>query len=151
MIKPHGGKLVDRFMGAAELDGTQTSGEIVLTERLVYDALMIAMGGFSPLEGFMSEADYSSVVEDMRLVSGQVFAIPIVLPVDAGTYAGLGERGTIALKDESGRRIGVLHMTGKFERDLAKEAAHVYGTGDKAHPGVSKIFEEGPCAVAGGT
>jgi len=149
MIKPHGDSLIDRFIPAEELESATTTHTIVLTERLVYDALMIAMGGFSPLTGFMAEADYSSVVEDMRLVSGHLFAIPIVLPVDADTYAGIGDRGRVALEDGTGQKIGILHLSGKFERDLSKEAAHVYGTDDRAHPGVNKILEEGPYAVAG--
>lgn len=149
MITPHGGKLVECLVSEANVDAAKTDIEVSLTERLVYDALMIAMGGFSPLEGFMGEADYRSVVTNMRLASGTLFAVPIVLPVDEKTYAAAESDQTVALKDPDGKRIGILRVSGKFMRDLELESEQVYRTTDTAHPGVAKIHEEGPYALGG--
>jgi sulfate adenylyltransferase len=149
MVGAHGGRLVERYIDAAELDGKKLEKQITLSERLRFDSLMIAIGGFSPLTGFITEKDYQGILKEMRLASGTLFAIPIVLPVDADTHKGLSAGDTVALVDASGTRVGIVEVTGTFMRDLEAEARAVYGTDDKAHPGVAKIFEEGPCAVAG--
>ena len=151
MIEAHGGDLVEQFMPAEELDRitAETGKEIALTDRLVFDAFMIAMGGFSPLTGFVSEADYNGIIDSMHLESGALFAIPIVLPVDEATYQGIGDNETLVLADGDGNKLGIVVVSGKFRRNLQREAQGVYKTTDTAHPGVQKIYEEGEYAVAG--
>ena len=149
MVNPHGGKLIERFITAEALSRLDRGKSIVLTERLVYDALMIAMGGFSPLEGFMDEGDYDSVVEKMHLSWGPLFAIPIVLPVDKETFDSAQQGDNIIFHDAAGTALGCIEVSGKFMRNLEKESEHVYGTPAMEHPGVQKIHEEGPYALSG--
>jgi sulfate adenylyltransferase len=149
MIEPHGGKLVEQYIFREDLEHFKTGQGIYLTERLLYDALMIGIGGYSPLTGFISEEDYLSIIERMRLRSGQMFAIPIVLPVSAECFARTVRDEIIVLKNLDGNRIGVIEVCGKFRRNLEREALKVYSTADRNHPGVQKIFEEGNYALSG--
>ena len=89
LISPYGGKLVNLLVGDDERDELKTyAGEldtITLSERSLCDFELIANGGFSPLDRFMSEADHQSVLDDMRLTDGTIFPMPIPLPVDEET------------------------------------------------------------------
>lgn len=150
MVDPHGGTLVERYIEGAELDRiTDGARMLTLSERLVFDALMIGIGGFSPLEGFVSREDYEGILKNMRLADGALFAVPIVLPVDESTYGKVKEGEKVGLKKSDGAVIGMIEVSGKFRRDLEKEALSVYRTADKEHPGVAKINEEGPWALSG--
>jgi len=150
MVDPHGGTLVERYIDGAELDKiTDGARMLKLSERLVFDALMIGIGGFSPLKGFVSQKDYEGILESMRLSDGALFAVPIVLPVDESTYGEVKEGDKIGLKKNDGTVVGIIEVSGKFKRDLEKEALSVYRTADKEHPGVAKINEEGPWAISG--
>jgi sulfate adenylyltransferase len=149
MVKPHGGELIERYIGAPEAEKAACDHTHVLSERQLFDALMIGIGGFSPLKGFMGEDDYAGVVENMRLADGTLFAVPILLSVTEQKFAQMGKGQTIRLTDGSGKTVGVCEISGTFKRDLEKEALNVYGTTEKEHAGVKKIFEEGEYAVAG--
>ena len=149
MIKPHGGTLLEHYISPGELQSLRTRRDIDLTDRLLFDALMIAIGGYTPLNGFLSEDDYTSVVQTMRLKSGRLFAIPIVLPVTQEHFNAIQRGETIVLRDRSQNQIGVIEISGKFRRDLKKEAKSVYGTLDAHHSGVQKIYEEGEYTVSG--
>lgn len=149
MVLPHGGTLVERYVDPEDLEKLQATQELVLSERLLFDVLMIGIGGFSPLEGFMSEADYKGVLAEMRLSSGTLFAVPIVLPVTQEQHCEIEAGDTVALKNGQGKRVGVIEVTDKYLRDLDAEARNVYRTQDQAHPGVKKINDEGKFAVGG--
>ncbi len=152
-INPHGGTLVDRRLNAEQaqhLLGQLTDARrITVSNRVLSDIYMIAIGGFSPLRGFMNQADYESVVENMHLTSGEAFSIPINLPVSQEEYNAAGEGEKIVLVDDNGKEQAVITVSGKYERNMENEAQKVYGTTEDAHPGVAKMYEHGPYTLAG--
>ncbi len=149
MVKPHGGTVVERLIKAPEAEAQQVQHTLMLSDRQLFDALMIGIGGFSPLKGFMGQADYERVVNEMKLDNGTLFAVPIVLSVTPQQYEEIESGHTIRLTGRDGTTVGICTVTEHFQRDLEKEAMHVYRTSDQEHAGVKKIFEEGKYAVAG--
>ena len=105
---------------------------------------MLASGALSPLEGFMSRADYERVLEDMHLVSGLPWALPVCLAVDS---APTGDR--VALVDEAGRKLAVLDVEEVYEYDRQREAELSFRTTDDAHPGVARLYAQKPHYLAG--
>ena len=121
-----------------------------LTPRQVCDLELLMNGGFHPLKGFMTEADYNGVVEDMRLASGALWPIPIMLDVSE-KFAGTIEPGQdIALRDAEGVILAILSVTDRWSPDKAREAAKVFGADDKAHPAVNYLHHQaGPVYLGG--
>lgn len=119
-----------------------------LSARELSDVEMIAIGGYSPLEGFMSSDDYGSVVESMRLQSGLPWTIPITLSLDEGEAERIDEGDRLALAF-GGERFAVLDVTDKYGRDKEREASQVYRTTDEAHPGVAALYLEDRTVVGG--
>lgn len=149
LIAPHGGTLVDRYIvepSAWEKLGYQM---IRLNARAAADLELIANGAFSPLTGFMNEADYRSVVKTMRLSNGLPWSIPIVLAVTWEESIKLNIDEEVLLELPDGKAAGFLHIEEIFEYDKAEEARRVYGTTDKAHPGVAAIYAQGDVLVGG--
>ena len=142
LISPHGGALVDRTGERPDdLDALKT---IPLTSRELSDLDMLASGALSPLEGFMSQADYESVLENMRLASGLPWALPVCLAVD-----GPPVHDRVALADDAGRPVAVLEVEGAYDYDKQREAELAYGTTDTAHPGVARLDEQKAMYLAG--
>lgn len=152
-IAPHGGILVDRLatldQKALFLDKADALPRVSLDERAFSDLVMIAIGGFSPLDGFLKKADYDTVVTDMRLANGLPWAIPVTLSVDEATAAPLQEGALVRLDDPSGRFVGVLELEEKYTYDKAHEAVNVYRTDDENHPGVKVVYDQGAVNLAG--
>jgi sulfate adenylyltransferase len=152
-IAPHGGQLINRIATAVErqefLDKADQLPRVQLDERATSDLVMIAIGGFSPLKGFMEQADYELVVEDMRLTNGLPWAIPITLSVSEEVAEPLQEGSWVRLDDSQGRFIGILELTQKYRYVKAHEAVNVYRTDDHNHPGVKVVYEQGPINLAG--
>ena len=152
-IAPHGGELISRIASNDQKADllTKSDGQpaIGLDDRALSDLQMIAIGGFSPLTGFMNQADYNSVVVDMHLTSGVPWSIPITLSVDKSIAEPLQPGQYLRLNDPSGRTIGVLHLTEKYTYDKKKEAVNVYRTDDEKHPGVAVVYEQGNINLAG--
>jgi sulfate adenylyltransferase len=152
-IAPHGGKLVNRIVDAAsrEAYAKEAAGLTVVTlnERQVSDVEMIAIGGFSPLEGFMGKADYEGVVTKMHLASGLPWSIPVTLAVDDATAASIKDGQDVALADSTGKLLAILHVSEKFAYDKKREAELVYRTTDEAHPGVAAVYAQGDTCLAG--
>jgi len=152
-IAPHGGQLINRIATAVErqefLDKADQLPRVQLDERATSDLVMIAIGGFSPLKGFMEQADYELVVEDMRLTNGLPWAIPITLSVSEEVAEPLQEGSWVRLDDPQGRFIGILELTQKYRYVKAHEAVNVYRTDDYNHPGVKVVYEQGPINLAG--
>lgn len=152
-IPAHGGILINRIatpeQRQAFLDKADDLPRITLDERATSDLVMIAIGGFSPLDGFMGKADYDRVVVEMHLANGLAWSIPITLSVGEEEAAPLTEGSLIRLDDPSGRFIGVLELTEKYHYDKVKEAVHVYKTDEDKHPGVKVVYDQGPVNLAG--
>jgi sulfate adenylyltransferase len=110
---------------------------------------MIAIGGFSPINGFMAQDDYNTVVTDMRMADGTPWAVPVTLSVDETTADALKEGDLVRLDDTTGRFVGVLELTEKYTYDKVKEATHVYRTDEDKHPGVKVVYDQGPINLAG--
>jgi sulfate adenylyltransferase len=142
---PHGGKLVDRLQLHC---GWQAGRNIEIDEMALTDLECIATGAFSPLTGFMDSREYHSVLERMRLKNGLVWSIPITLPVDEGTAEGLKPGDKINLVRQHAK-YGMMHITEIYRPDKAKEAWSVFGTDDREHPGVKKLFSRGTVYLAG--
>jgi sulfate adenylyltransferase len=152
-IAPHGGQLINRIATAAEKEEFLAQADklmrVQLDERATSDLVMIAIGGFSPLKGFMEQGDYERVVDEMRLVNGLPWSVPITLSVSEEVAAPLTEGSWVRLDDATGRFIGVLELTQKYNYNKAHEAVNVYRTDDQNHPGVKVVYEQGPINLAG--
>jgi sulfate adenylyltransferase len=152
-IAPHGGILVNRIctpdQRAAFLDQAEHLPRLSLDERSLSDLFLIAIGGFSPLTGFMSQADYTGVVNTMHLANGLAWSIPVTLSVAPEVADSLTLDSTIRLDDPSGRFVGVLQLQEKYTYDKLHEALHVYRTNEAAHPGVKVLYGQGDVNLAG--
>jgi sulfate adenylyltransferase len=153
LISPHGGKLLNLVVDdgrQAQLEAqTRTLRRVRLPEREQCDLELLAVGAMSPLTGFMGEADFHRVCDEMRLGSGLVWAVPITCSVDSAA-AGRIERGqAVALTDDQGRTLAILTVTEKYRHDKQKEAEKVYRTTDEAHPGVAVTMSQGDICLAG--
>ncbi|MEE8169857.1 MAG: sulfate adenylyltransferase [Phycisphaerae bacterium] len=153
-IPPLGGKLIERVVDAdrrRELQDKITDmPRFKLPERERCDTEMLAVGAFSPLEGFMGEADFHQVCDEMKLADrGLPWSIPITCSTDKETAAGLTIGQSICLTDEQDRELAVLHLKEKFAHDKKKECEKVYRTTDEAHPGVKVTMAQGDVCLAG--
>ncbi|AVZ31615.1 sulfate adenylyltransferase [Nodularia spumigena] len=152
-IAPHGGQLVNRIatpeQKAEFLSKADFLPRVQLDARAVSDLEMIAIGGFSPLTGFMNQSDYTRVVKEMRLANGLAWSIPITLSVTEEVAEPLPEGGLIRLDNANGEFIGVLQLTQKYIYDKTQEAINVYRTDDAKHPGVQVVYNQGSVNLAG--
>ncbi len=152
-IAPHGGQLVNRIatpeQRAEFLSKADFLPRVQLDERAVSDVEMIAIGGFSPLTGFLNQEDYERVVTEMRLANGVVWSIPITLSVTEAVASSLTEGSLIRLDNPKGEFIAVLQLTQKYHYDKTREAIKVYRTDDIKHPGVKVLYNQAPVHLAG--
>ncbi|MBO0352299.1 sulfate adenylyltransferase, partial [Phormidium pseudopriestleyi FRX01] len=152
-IAPHGGHLINRIVSPAQkqefLAQAETMPRLQLSDRALCDLILIAIGGFSPLTGFMDQKDYDPVVTDMRLANGLPWSVPITLPVREEIAEPLKEGSWVRLDDTEGQFVGVLELTQKYRYNKALEAVNVYRTEDLNHPGVKVLYEQGPINLAG--
>ena len=152
-IAPHGGHLINRIVSPAQkqefLAQAESMPRLQLTDRALCDLILIAIGGFSPLTGFMDQKDYDPVVTDMRLGNGLPWSVPITLPVSEEIAEPLKEGSWVRLDDTEGKFVGVLELTQKYRYNKALEAVNVYRTEDLNHPGVKVLYEQGPINLAG--
>lgn len=152
-IAPHGGTLVNRFISddlrAAALEAAAALPSIVLNDRQISDLELIAIGAASPLSGFLSEADYTSVVHTMRLANGLPWSIPLTLAVSSELAVSLTPGSKAALTDEQGDLLATITVRDTYSYDKKVEAEKVYGTVDEAHPGVAAVYAQ-PDTLVGG-
>lgn len=152
LIKPHGGKLVNREIAGLErerlIEEAVEMPRLQLNAREISDLELIATGAYSPVEGFLDYSNYHSVVRNMRLDSGLPWSIPVTLSVSGEQAAQLRERTDVALFDGE-QLLGVLHLREKFTYDKQAEAKSVYGTTDDAHPGVRALYHQGDWLLGG--
>ena len=145
-LQAHGGKLVNTYR--PDKDVSTIAKEIELDAIALSDLELIGIGAYSPLSGFLNQADYESVVEKMRLANGLVWSIPITLPVNPSVAATLQQGEQVKLV-HNGEVYGTLTVGDIYEPNKQQEAKNVYGTEDLAHPGVAKLFER-PAIYVGG-
>jgi sulfate adenylyltransferase len=152
-ILPHGGQLINRLASASQkaefLAQADTLPRLQLTERSLSDLELIAIGGFSPLTGFMEQADYERVVMEMRLQNGLPWSIPITLPVTEAIADQLQIGQSVRLDHPNGEFVGVLELSQKYTYDKLKEALQVYRTNEERHPGVKVVYQQGNVNLAG--
>ncbi len=154
LIPPHGGELVNVIVEpkrAAELQShSREWASWDLTPRQTCDLELLLSGGFSPLRGFLSKADYESVCCKMRLASGTIWPIPIMLDVTEEFAKANGPGKTIALRDAEGVMLAALHIEEVWQPNRTAEAEQVYGTSDPFHPGVDHVLNRtNPFYVSG--
>ncbi len=151
--EPHGGKLVDRLVVGPKreklVEEAREMPKVVLDQNTAMDLWQIATGGFSPLEGFMTRADYERVLAEARLENGLVWPLPVVLPAKQEEFAALKEGDQAALVSASGRILGVIRVEEKFSVDLRREALAIYGYDDPEHPGVAKVLRRSDLLLGG--
>lgn len=152
MISPHGGKLVDRVLKGKEreehLKKAGSLKKLQLNSREISDLELIANGAFSPLEGFLSQEDYISVVERMRLKNGVVWSLPITLSATSEEVKGLKGNEEVALLNRD-KVLGILELKEVYSYDKRKEAELVYRTTEEAHPGVAYLYSQGEYLLSG--
>ncbi len=145
MINAHGGKLVNRVTDA------DPSGlfSVDISPDLANDVENIADGIFSPLEGFLNQQDFESVVSKGRLANGIAWTMPTVLDVDDDTGKKMKEAGNVLLKNPEGTGIAILHVEDVYSYDKQATVNGVYGTNDESHPGVAKTNSMNDFLVGG--
>jgi sulfate adenylyltransferase len=155
LIAPHGGRLVNlQINPAGERAGLKREAAQMpawdLTPRQTCDLEMLLNGAFSPLEGFMTRADYTGVCRDMRLASGVLWPMPITLDVTREFADKVGDAKRVALRDPEGVTLAVLHVEDRWEADHESEAREVFGTTDKLHAGVNYLLSKSNPIYIGG-
>jgi len=136
---PHGGKLVNTVVDDEALKAkliSESTATLELSERQACDVALITFGGFSPLTGFMSKADYDGVVEDMRISSGALFGLPVVLDVQNADLA-----GKKVLLTYKGVSMAVMEAEEVWKPNKVKEAKSSFGTTSMEHPSVQELVE----------
>jgi len=152
-LPPHGGNLVNRLVsGPAREDLLKKASQlssITLNERELSDLDMIACGALSPLTGFMGKNDYIAVRDSMHLANGLAWSLPITLSASKEETASLKIGDDVALKDEKGNVLAIIHLKEMFSYDKKEEAVKVYRTDDQAHPGVAAMYAQGDFYLGG--
>ena len=155
LVPPHGGGtlnplLIPEAERAAEIERAGTLPAIPMTSREVSDLLMLAMGAYTPLEGFMGKEDWRGACEDMKLANGWFWPIPITLSAAKDLAVGINVGEEVALTDGAGGApMAILEVSEKYAIDREFECGHVFRTTDPAHPGVEKVMAQAEINIAG--
>ncbi len=155
LVPPHGSDaLMPLLLPAVEraeaLQRAAGLTAVPMTSRETSDFLMMAMGAYTPLTGFMSHDDWRSCCADMTLAGGLFWPIPITLSCSEDLADSIAVEDTVALVDqESGEIMGTLEVAEKYAIDKAFECHHVFRTVDPKHPGVAKVLAQGEVNLAG--
>ena len=154
LVPPHGGgPLKPLLVGDAERVEVAARAEslarVTLSSRELSDLFMLGMGAYTPLDGFMREADWRGACVDMKLANGLFWPIPITLSCGQGQADEIAIGDEIALANEGGALVGAMRIGEKYTIDRVLECQKVYGTTDDKHPGVQKVMEQGAVNLAG--
>ncbi|MDE2747810.1 MAG: bifunctional sulfate adenylyltransferase/adenylylsulfate kinase [Chloroflexota bacterium] len=151
LVAPYGGELVDLLVPREELVEQSAYAYslpyIQVSPRVECDLELLAVGAFSPLRGFMNEADFRSVLDTMRLADGRLFPMPITLPVDANAEIHPG--ADIALRNRKNNILAILAVEERYEWDLEETATKVFGKFDTRHPIIAEMHRWGKVNIAG--
>ena len=124
--------------------------EVILNDRQICDFELLTTGVFSPLKGFMKQIDYESVLDRMRLESGELWPVPICLDIPQSLAAALETGQSVSLRDSEGFLLGIMNIEDIWPLDMEKEALAIYGTQDKSHPGVDYLYNKSGKYYIGG-
>lgn len=155
LVAPHGGGelkplLIPQSERAAELQRAKSLKQVPMTSRETSDIIMLAMGAYTPLDGFMNKADWQGTCAEMKLANGVFWPIPVTLSADQELADGIGIGEEVALFDEESQHImAVMKVTEKYVIDRDFECQHVYTTTDPEHPGVAKVKAQRAVNLAG--
>ncbi len=153
MIEPHGGLLINRLVSgekAAVLEAEARALPVIqLNPFEVSDLEMLAIGAFSPLEGYMTSADYTRVINDKRLANGLPWTLPITLAVSKEKAESLKHASCAALADASGALLAVLEIHDVFHYDREAESVAVFRTANSDHPGARYVASRGDWIIGG--
>ncbi|MGD9829154.1 MAG: sulfate adenylyltransferase, partial [Hyphomicrobiaceae bacterium] len=155
LIAPHGGGALKPLLAPKEAraEALKHAGKlrkVQLSSREVSDLLMLGMGAYTPLDGFMGHDDWRGTVVDMRLSNGVFWPIPITLSVGEDEAGSIAVGDEVALVDgETQETLGVMMVREKYRIDKALECQHVFRTNDPKHPGVEKVMGQGAVNLAG--
>ena len=155
LVNPHGGGplkplLLEGDALAAEKARAEGLTKISVSSRESGDIIMMGIGGFTPLDGFMTRADWEGVCDGMKMANGLFWPIPITLSTDEMTAKGITDGDEVALADsDSGEILATMTVTDKYAIDKKHECMMVYKTTDAEHPGVKMVMEQGDVNLAG--
>ena len=155
LVPPHGGGALKPLLLAgsalkAELARAQTLPRLRVSSREKGDLIMLGIGGFTPLEGFMTRADWEGVCDGFRMASGLFWPIPITLSAGKAAADGIKTGSEIALVDPDSEEIlATMKVSEKYAIDKAHECMSVFRTTDNAHPGVKMVLAQGDVNLAG--
>lgn len=155
LVRPHGGEelrplLLQGEALAAERLRAGSLPPVRLSSRERGDLVMLGVGGFTPIEGFMTRADWAGVCDDYRTASGLFWPIPVTLSTDVQTASSIREGSDVALVDAgSGEAMATMRIEEKYRIDKRHECRAVFRTDDPEHPGVRMVLEQGEVNLAG--
>ena len=155
LVSPHSSETIKPLLlpeteRVEERERAEKLKKIPLDSRAVSDVFMLAMGAYTPLDGFMGHDDWRGSCLDMKLISGAFWPIPITLPVEKDLAGSVAAEEHVALVDEESDEIlAVMEVREKYSIDKHFEAEHVYRTSDPKHPGVAKVLAQGDVNLAG--
>ncbi|MDD5249717.1 MAG: sulfate adenylyltransferase [Rhodocyclaceae bacterium] len=152
LVNPHGGGnlkplLLEGAAQKAELARAQTLPKLKVSSREAGDIIMLGIGGFTPLDGFMTHGDWEGVCDGMKMANGLFWPIPVTLSTDDENIKAGSE---VALADSAtGEILATMKVTEKYSIDKAHECMEVYKTTDMEHPGVKMVMAQGKYNLAG--
>jgi sulfate adenylyltransferase len=154
LVPPHGGKLLPRLLKGEELVEAKKRATklptVHMTSRETSDLIMIGIGAYSPVTGFMGREDWKGICEEFTLRDGTFWPIPTTLSIPEHEASGLGKGDEVALVDgESGELMGSMKIEEKYIVDKRYECKQVFRTDDQKHPGVAKVLAQGEFNIAG--
>jgi sulfate adenylyltransferase len=155
LVKPHGGGALKPLMLAGEALAAERARAATLpalrvSSREKGDLIMLGIGGFTPLAGFMTRADWEGVCDGYRMASGVFWPIPITLSTDEVVADGIKTGAEIALADpDTGELLATMRVTEKYRIDKAHECMSVFRTAELEHPGVKLVMQQGDVNLAG--
>ncbi|HEX6635865.1 MAG TPA: sulfate adenylyltransferase [Usitatibacter sp.] len=155
LIPPHGGSglrplAVEGKRADEARQRAKSLKQVTVSSREKGDLVMLGLGGFTPLEGFMTHADWQGVCDGMRTAEGVFWPIPITLSTDEATAKSVPEGSEIALLDpDDGSLLATMKVSEKYRIDKAHECMSVFKTTDPAHPGVKMVMAQGDVNLAG--
>lgn len=155
LVSPHGGGplkplLLQGDERAGELEKAKTLTKIEMTSRETSDLIMMGIGAFTPLEGFMTKGDWEGVCDGYKMTSGLFWPIPITLSTSKEQGDSLKEGQEVALVDgETQEIMGTMKITERYQINKAHECMSVFKTADEEHPGVAKVMAQGDINLAG--